>query len=142
MVTVSEQGNPLFSLFPFLENCRDMKQKSRTFRKLQVLHPTDIFKGGLFFFFLLWSVRPVIYLMVLPESAGVVGFAGKAPLFCSPERTKQNKSHARELAQWDFCPPRLPHAPSLPPHLQRNAVLWFVCTRHCFRSGVSFSPAR
>lgn len=50
-----------------------------------------------FFFSLLWSVWPVIYLMVLLESAGVVGFAGKAPF--SPEWTKQNKSHAQELAK-------------------------------------------
>lgn len=57
-----------------------------------------LFLGG--FLFLLWSLWPVIYLMVLLASAGVVGFAGKAPFHQGGQ--KGNRSHAQELAKQDF----------------------------------------
>lgn len=78
-----------------------MKKKEAHLYEITSFTPYGHLLGVFFFFFFFFSscgqFDHVIYLMVLLESAGVVGFAGKAPF--SPEWTKQNKSHAQELAK-------------------------------------------
>lgn len=79
------------------------------------------------FFVLLWSAWPVIYLMVLLEPAGAVGFAGKAP-FHQRGRSRTKAT----LGSWlnRTCTVCLPHAAFLFPILQRNVCapprLFFV----------------
>lgn len=133
----SEHGKFLFSLFYlfFFKTLRcDMKKRGTPLWNYKFYTLWTSFRR--FFFPLLWSVWPVIYLIVLLQSAGVVGFAGKAPF--SPARTKQNESHAQELAKSDFCRFSPTCSVSLPPDLQRNIVLCFSLFCNCFSSGVSF----
>lgn len=59
--------------------------------------------------------------MVRPQSAGVVGFAGKAPLFTRVDEAEQ--SHAQELAI-GLLPVCLPHAAFL--FLNCKETLCFV----------------
>lgn len=80
----SEQENSLFSSFLFFFFFFNVKARHETTALL--LWNDKFYSQWASFkrvFFLLWSVWPLIYLMVLLESASVVGFAGKAPFHCS-----------------------------------------------------------
>lgn len=95
----------------------------------------DILKNWFVFFFL-WSVWLVIYLMVLLESAGVVGFAGKA-LFSADDAEQKPRSGAgwiRLLLFFSYTQPFLHD-------LQRNIMLCFIIC-NSFSSGVCFSSLR
>ena len=84
---------PFFLFFFFLKNALRIGIRQARFLDILQARKTSFFTPVL-----LWSVWPVIYLTVLLGSAGVVGFAGKAPV--SPEQTTLNQSHAQELAKW------------------------------------------
>lgn len=79
-----------------------MKQQSYFYEMTSFTPSGLLFRG---FFFILWSVWPLIYLMVLLESASVVGFAGKAPFHCSgPNRaTAMLRSWLNRTS--NFCVP-------------------------------------
>lgn len=98
MVTNLKQSKFLFSLFSlsFFWRLRCDTRKEARFSEIASF-PTQWTSFMRFCLCLLWSVWPVIYLMILLQSAGVVGFAGKAPVL--PEWMKQTKSHAQELAE-------------------------------------------
>lgn len=98
-VTDSEQGNSLFSLFPFLKKIfktRPEKKKEPYFYEITSFTPNGHLLGGFFFFscgqFDRWSTSWFCWSLLV-----LWGLQVKPP--CSPERTKQNKSHAQELAK-------------------------------------------
>lgn len=119
-VTNSEQGNSLLSLYPFFFILKTWHEKKELyFYEITSFTPNGHLLGG--FFFLLWSVWPVIYLMVLLESAGVMGFAGKAPFVQQSGRSRTKAT----LRSWlNRTSARLSPTCSVSlPDLQRNIVL-------------------
>lgn len=87
---------PYFPSFLFKKKSWWHETKSRTFMKLQFYTQWTSFKEGCFFFscgqFDQWSTSWFCRSLLV-----LWGLQVKPP--CSPERTKQNKSHAQELAK-------------------------------------------
>lgn len=113
------------------------KTKRHTLSEITTSFTTQWTSFGILFlnFFVSWSVWPVIYLMALPESAGVAGFAGKAPLFTRADQAEQTATLGSWLIKTSAV--FLLHAAFSLPHLQNKRSAFFICNR--FSSAVSFS---